>query len=1014
MMTRLRGLLALLGLTIILVGLPSLLIAVNHIGTPRFGWTWNGILQALTSPDDGTLLFTALKLAGWICWAILTLAITTELVARARRLPVPQLRGLRLPQSMARGLIATAAALFVTAGSMTSAAPSLAQPQPAPVAAPAHVAVPTDHAAPHAPGKNQKASKPSQSKQQRTWTVKRGDTLSEIALETTGRAANYPTLFRASKATTQRDGRHLADPDLIYPGWKITIPSRLSKPTDTHEGKQSEPKQRTSKTSRAVPTLPGPKADRPTTSPAHRPGDTSSPAADATPQPSAAATTADASTAPATDSHTPAWLLSGLAGSGALLAGALWITLRGRRAIQFRTRRPGRSIATPDPELAPVEKTLHHQGSPTGELVLTIDATLRRLVATLSANNDQIPALVGLDVTGRHLTLRFGHPVHLSEPWTCLDTDDAQVWEIARNIDPDLIGPLEADSPPPWPQLVCLGTDESGWRFINLEAFGIISFTGNPTYAADLARYLGTELAVSPWARDVEIDCLDICPELAALDPARIRHHNKADNIIPSQAAAAIHISDRLDAKQSLETARVTFAGDELWESRILICGDAEAEHLDVLTELIADQPGRTATAVVIVDGSATARGGITMQLTDEGRLQAPQLGLDLVVNGLTEDEARGCAALLAAGRAGGEQDEPIPEPVTGEDQSWLSMANAAGALRSELTLPRASTDPDATSVLPEPDDTYLSRTANTEGDLEALAPLVPAHVRARVEAIDPTLDEDLAQWYADSCPRPRVQVLGPIKVRIGSGGDPARAVARTGYYTEMVAFLCTRPEGATTAEVADAFGLTDERVRRDMSVVRNWLGTNPHTGQAFLPDAMKAPHAAERGIGLYAVPDALFDADLFRRLRLRGEARGRHGLKDLCSALDLVQGRPFAATRSKVGVWLSTTRLNEHLQCAIVDVAHIVSTIALSADEPDLSRNAAELAIRAAPDETTPKLDLAATLAYAGQPAAAAAVAREMITRREDSGEPPPDLSLRAEQILRTHQWLDEEAKAS
>ena len=1007
MMTRLRGLLALLGLATILVGLPSLLIAVNHIGAPRFGWTWNGLLQALTSPDDGTLLFTVLKLAGWIAWAILTLAVALELISRARNLPVPQIRGLRLPQSMARGLVAAAAALFVAAGTMTAAAPSLAQPQPVPAAAPAHVSVPSDHAARHAPVKSQRADKPSQSKQQRTWTVKRGDTLSEIALETTGRAANYPKLFRASKSTTQPDGRHLSDADLIYPGWKITIPSTASKPVTSRH----EPNQRSTKTS--TPKLPGPKADTPTAS-THRPGETATPSATAgTSGPSATTSSqgADDTTAATAADQSPAWLLSGLAGAGALLAGGLWITLRRRRAVQFRTRRPGRTIATPDPALAPVEKTLHQQGAPTGEIVVSIDAILRRLVATLKAAADPIPALVGVDVTEHHLTARFAHSVQLGEPWTCLDSEDAQVWRVDRDADLDLVGPLESDSPPPWPQLVCLGTDGSGWRLINLEAFGIISFTGNSTYAADLARYLGTELAVSPWARDVEIDCLEVCPELVALDPGRIRHHPASTDIIPNQVAAAIHINERLEGQQSLETARVTFAGDELWASRILICGNAQADDLDVLTELIADQPRRTATAVVIVD-DPHGHGGITMRLTDDGRLLAPQLGLDLVVNGLTEDEARGCAALIAAGRA--EEGEPMPEPAIAAEPSWASMANAAGALRSGLTLPRSSAQPDASSVLPEPDDTYLARTANTELDLEELAPLVPAHVRARVEAIDPTLDDDLEQWRRQSSARPRVQVLGPIKVRVGSGGDPARAAARMGYYTEMVAFLCTRPEGATTAEVADAFGLSDARVRRDMSVVRSWLGIDPDSGQPFLPDAMKAPQATQRGVGLYALQDVLFDADLFRRLRLRGEARGRHGLQDLCNALELVTGPPFDAMRSRVGVWLSETHLDQHLQCAIVDVAHIVSTIALGADEPDLARYAAELASRVAPNEATPQLDLAAVLAFAGQPAAAANVARRVATWRDDSGEPPPDLSRRAEQILRTHKWLAEGAKAS
>lgn len=994
MMTRIRGLLALTGMASILIGLPTLLMAVNHLGAPRFGWTWHGLLQALSSPDDGTLALTVLKAAGWVSWAILSLAITLEVIARIRHLPVPRLRGLKLPQSAARSMVAAAAALFVATSSLTAAAPSLAEQRPAEVATPAHAEQPTHtHAA---PGRHHHAKV-------RTWTVKRGDTLSEIALKTTGRAAKYPQLFKASRATTQADGRHLTDPDLILPGWKITIPQQKAEHAPT--------KSRTAKTKRTE-TKPGAAA------PAQKPDATPTPA-NSRPGTTTQSTTTQPDTAQAATgtnaagTRAPAWLLSGLAGAGALLAGGLWVILRRRRQAQFRSRRPGRTIASPEPDLAPVEKTLHHQGAPTGDLVLAIDQVLRRLAATLTSSADisGLPPLVGLDVSQEAMTARFSQPAALQQPWTCLDGDDAQVWQVDRSTTMELIGPLEPDSPPPWPQLVCLGTDRQGWRLVNLEAFGVISLTGDPIYAADLARYMGTELAVAPWARDVEIDCLDICPELASIDPSRLRYHADPDDIIPTIVATAIHTADHLAAHgTNLDTARVTFAGDELWGSRIVIAGHHDAQHLDALRELIRDQPGRTATAVVVVD-DATGHGGISMRLSDDGHLHVPQLNLDLVVNGLTEDEARGCAALLAAGQT--LDDHPIPDSHHPDPESWAALTNEAGAIRDELTLPRDAEASDDTSLLPGPDEDYVTQTANTEADLQSLAPLVPAEVRARVEAVDPNLDADLEQWWAETCDRPRVQVLGRIKVRVGAGGDPARAAARVAFYNELVAYLCTRSEGATTAEVAEAFDITEARVRRDMTTVRAWLGTDA-TGALIVPEARRAPQAKERGQGVYTVHGALCDADLFRRLRLRGEARGRHGLDDLRHALRLVNGAPFDAMRSKGGIWLAETRLDQHLLCAIVDVAHIVSTVALQAGDCEQAQAAAELASLTAPYEATPQLDLAAALSRGGRHAAAADVARRVLTWRDDSGDPPPDPSQRTEQILRTHRWLNETSRAS
>lgn len=289
----------------------------------------------------------------------------------------------------------------------------------------------------------------------------------------------------------------------------------------------------------------------------------------------------------------------------------------------------------------------------------------------------------------------------------------------------------------------------------------------------------------------------------------------------------------------------------------------------------------------------------------------------------------------------------------------------------------------------------------------------MPTQVSRKIEAIDATLDDDLAQWVAQRCDRPRLSVLGASRLRVGPGGDPTATAKRRPYYTEIVSYLATT-HGATTEEVANAMRLGLDRVRKDINVLRNWLGDNPRTGHNFIPDAIHHPEAIRRGVGLYIVDDLLVDANLFRRLRIRAEARGAEGLPDLLAALRLVKGAPYEDLRIRGRAWLTDKRPDRYLLCAIVDVAHLVTSIALEAGDLRQARAAAELALLVAPDETMPALDLAAVAAKQGRDDEAAALARSVVDWRDGSGDAPIELPERAERILRTHRWLEATTRAS
>jgi DNA-binding SARP family transcriptional activator len=232
-----------------------------------------------------------------------------------------------------------------------------------------------------------------------------------------------------------------------------------------------------------------------------------------------------------------------------------------------------------------------------------------------------------------------------------------------------------------------------------------------------------------------------------------------------------------------------------------------------------------------------------------------------------------------------------------------------------------------------------------------------PSELRQRIEDDLEQLDRDLADWWSPDCLRPRLTLLGPITLR--AHGDE-QAVARSGRrrrYEEAVAYLATRPHGATADEAATALqpargGKTDPvsaraYVHRVTAGARAWLGDDPATGQKHLSSGYR---------GRYTLTGVLVDADLFRQLRARAAVRGDDdGLADLRAALQLVSGPPFAQRPSGYE-WLDGLDLT--LTAAICDVAHQVVTAGLADDDLTSARTASAAALLVAPDDEQVLLD--------------------------------------------------------
>lgn len=1064
---RLVGLVASVLLIGVVVAVPA---AIARVGAdlipselPTLGQVWT----ALRSPDDGTLVLRVVTLVAWLAWVVLSVSIMLEVVARLRGGRAPRIPGLHAPQLAARQLVSAAALLFVAVPSVgmsaVGAAPAHAAvahhavDEPVLVRAREAVAGPASPVEPSTytvlPGDSLSAiardqlgdadrwpelvdlnpvvaddpdliyagtvlrlpaaADPAEAvTTTRAYTVRPGDTLSSIAARELGDAERYPEIFEASKNTVQSDGRQVTHPDVIDVGQVLTIPGSAAPVATTTDAAPAKaaPAPGT-KPAQAV-IVPEPSQVPTSTYPAPEPVPAGAAQVDAPEQDDEETSTA----AP--------WLLAGLTGGGAVLAGSLFLLRARRRHARSRARRPGRTLPAPDVVLAPVEKTISAVGAVTAPTVEHMDAVLRRLAASVTRVGATMPDLAAIELTATHVVLHLGTPTTLGEPW--LGSSDGYHWRVPAAAPLDEVGPDVTDQPAPYPLLATIGVgdDEAVW-LLNVEDLDV-SITGDPTYGLDLSRYLVAEVACNPWSAGARVECIGLGYELAALNPDRVRVHevpaDGGDDPVDDALAEAVRTLDSAAAVGlDVVTARATQAGAEAWTAQVILL-DASTAHpaLDELLGLVHDHPGRTGTCVVL-NGTRPDAPGIVLDVTADGRLTLAGAGLDLVAVGLTSDEARGCAALLAQSDQGDVVAVPVDDHAT---EGWRAFVDQSGALRGEHTLPREPPQeqnwgdagpgvPAASSVLSEPDDLYLDKAATTPEDLQALAPRVAATVRRDVEDADPHLDQDIAAWFAESSRLPKLRLLGPV--RATTRGKPL--LKRKPYMTELLTFIALHPHGATPGEVSDAFGITPAKVREYVRLVREWLGTNPRTGEPHLPDARLAHGSLHRGTAVYEVVDLLVDLDLFRRLRARGQARGADGIEDLRTAIRLVEGRPFDAPvqRRAGGGWtwlVDGDRLDEHAVVAVVDVAHVVVTHALATGDLAAARMAAETAAMAAPFEEIPRLDLAAVASAEGRHAEARRIVRDEIANRTDDEGAPPELVGRTEAVLkRRSDWLGSRA---
>jgi nucleoid-associated protein YgaU len=821
-------------------------------------------------------------------------------------------------------------------------------------------------------------------------TVEPGDTLWALSQEAYGDPEQWPRIFQVNRT-------QIEDPDLIYPGQDLRIPANggSHRPaTQPHHPPTDHPHpQRTGPGT--GPGRPGPTAD-PEPSPGSAAG---SDAADPAPAQGSRESDEPAGDRPATsrDDEPEATLLRALAGAGALLAGGLFVALAARRRNQFRARRSGRTIAATPRDLVDAERAIRSQGSAGGEAARFLDHALRDLATRAHRAGFALPDVVAARLTADSLELATTEPTaDPPPPWH--RSPDGLRWMLARDV---LLDPAEALAP--YPALVAIGSDQDGATWlIDLEAAGIVQLQGDDTACTDLARYIAAELATNTWSDHVDVVVAGVAREVLLLNPSRLEITDNLDLDRLTKAARRVREASDITGQDVL-AGRVDGRGGDTWMPTILVADTRASSGADPgatrgavaeLADELARRPGRNAVAFVAI-GLEPPPEALQISLDSGGRLKTPWTPA-LTANRLTATEARALGELFASTEEC--TDEPMPPSPGGNEYDEIS--DAAGALRSELTEPRGD-DRDPRSLLTETNDTYRAAASTTVEDLEALAPAVPATTTERTLAADPELDADLAEWANPEILRPRLRLLGPVEAH-ARGDRPSDVQRRPAYYTELIAYLFARPQGVTPQQMAEVFNIQTNTLHSRIGTLRKWLDTDHATGVWHLPESTLSEASKIRGVPIYQLTGLLCDVDLFKRLRLRGQAHGQDGITDLAKALELVVGPPFDQLRPGGYGWLAETPHDHYLTAAIVDVAHIVATHALAVGEHQLAMWVAERAILAAPSDDKPRLDLAKAESAMGHTNEADRYVKDEILNRSDDSGPPPPPTTRTRDILR------------
>jgi DNA-binding SARP family transcriptional activator len=684
--------LAFVALLALVVGVPGALAVfvgwpLPH-GLPSQDW--------LTQEITVQTFLHVLTVVVWLAWAQFTACVLVEIKAALSGVGLPgRVPGAGPSQLLARQLVTALLLVGATAASLTPGlsqlgqhaglegnqkgtvaaaqqTPGLLSPQQAEAQrAAAAVAEQADHAAAQArsDGGKHEATKfyriqPPEGRHH--------DSLWEIAQRHLGDGRRYKEIYELNKDRLQADGSRLTEASLIRPGWIMEMPGdahggELVEMPDAHVSPSAQKQiQQYDKSGHHA------HAHEQNGRHAQGGGHASVPAqrgpATGTGAEGAAAADRQHATAAGDASSSSSFGLSEALVGAPLLAAGLLAALGHRRrqalwqsALAAVGGRRGMEPPTPTGDARSAQDALLVGADPEG--VRLLDRSLRGLAAALAAESRPLPVVYAAWLGRGDLHLQLAQPAGKPPaPWR--PGQDQTFWVLSR-ADAGRYG--DTDTAAPYPGLVSLGTMDDSRLLLNLEAVpGIVSLSGRASDRAAVFASVAAELATNGWSDRMTITLVGFGEDLTALAPNRLRHLDGIEALTETMEAETRQRRGALGAAghDSVLTGRTGPAQHTRWAPHlVLLAAQPSAEDALKLAELAADASRLGIGYLVGTEADDLPGAAWEMQITHEGKLLAPLLGLELDAQLLPAAQQRAVVELFAQADPEHDPDGPATTP---------------------------------------------------------------------------------------------------------------------------------------------------------------------------------------------------------------------------------------------------------------------------------------------------------------------------------------------------------------